>query len=158
VARQFLNALAVTSLLLSAACTVALATGGTARFDSYRDTRMVAVGIDNGAFYVGWRFSVYRPPWAGQVSRSGFRYTRWSENSAEVTVPLWLPALIFGTTALGAGAMAFKRPRRKAPGLCAGCGYDLRATPGKCPECGRVTDAVDCDPRGPQGSRACATR
>jgi hypothetical protein len=46
-----------------------------------------------------------------------------------------------------ADVMMIRRRRRRryraAEGLCARCGYDLRATPDKCPECGNTPDPMN---------------
>jgi hypothetical protein len=49
-----------------------------------------------------------------------------------VTFPHWSLALAFAVP----GALRAVRPRAKIPGACRHCGYDLRATPDRCPECG----------------------
>ena len=55
-----------------------------------------------------------------------------------IAIPHWFLATI-------AGALPFRwlarrvRQRLRAPGRCDGCGYDLRATPDRCSECGRRT-------------------
>jgi hypothetical protein len=60
-----------------------------------------------------------------------------------VTVPLWLPALLFAITPtywlLGPRR---RLKRRRKLGLCERCGYDLRASPGRCPECGAEKDVT----------------
>ena len=53
-----------------------------------------------------------------------------------VMVPLW-PVILVAGVAPTLRLRAWRtRNRRAAIGLCPRCGYDLRATPEKCPECG----------------------
>lgn len=63
-----------------------------------------------------------------------------------VTYPLLLSALAPAVWLIRR-ARAARRHRR---GCCANCGYDLRATPGRCPECG--TAANPAEPRTDPGA------
>lgn len=52
-----------------------------------------------------------------------------------VVIPFWFIALMSGL-APAKLVIGWIRRRSPRPGHCSSCGYDLRATPGKCPECG----------------------
>jgi hypothetical protein len=60
-------------------------------------------------------------------------------------VPYWfLAATAAGLPAIRvASAILRGWRRRRHVGLCAACGYDLRATPGRCPECGTVPKTLN---------------
>ena len=59
-----------------------------------------------------------------------------------VVVPIWPIALIFGIAPSTWFRRASIRRHRVTHGLCLTCGYDLRATPERCPECGTVTGGL----------------
>src|SRR6266550_5914103 len=56
-----------------------------------------------------------------------------------VAIPYWFIATVLG--ALSPWAILRRRSQRDhfLPGHCHACGYDLRGSNGKCPECGRDT-------------------
>ena len=56
----------------------------------------------------------------------------------EWSVPIWMTFCVIELPASLWFLAAWKRYRRKQRGGCPVCGYDLRATPDRCPECGTV--------------------
>jgi hypothetical protein len=53
-----------------------------------------------------------------------------------LSVPHWFVVLFFAILPTVHALLAIRRRRRQREGLCRVCGYDLRATPDRCPECG----------------------
>jgi len=77
---------------------------------------------------LGWRsVRVYRPALGGTVTTS------------LLLVPYWQPLVLAAILPVWRAAARRATRRRRRPGRCAGCGYDLRATPERCPECGAVS-------------------
>ena len=57
-------------------------------------------------------------------------------------IPYGALALVTSIPLVVSYARRLRRRRRLARGGCVACGYDLRATPGRCPECGTLATAA----------------
>jgi hypothetical protein len=121
-------------------------------FEFYRDVYDPTVVVFSGA---AWGFS--RPPRdaAGRAEESffGFAYLDlrpgdWRIRLTGVGFPLWLPALVSGLLPSVSAYRRIRHGRRRSLGLCRSCGYDLRATPGRCPECGTRAGTSAVEKRG----------
>jgi hypothetical protein len=68
------------------------------------------------------------------LSRTGL-----GSSSQCVIISHWVLVILLAVAPLLRLRAWRRRRRRTKIGTCAKCGYDLRATPGRCPECGTVT-------------------
>jgi hypothetical protein len=76
-------------------------------------------------------FGCYYLPEARPTSRPSVS----TESYLNLFVPHWAVAMLLGALPLR-WAFLWRRSRRYPPRCCPNCGYDLRATPDRCPECG----------------------
>jgi hypothetical protein len=85
--------------------------------------------FDWGGFVFNWDHDV-GPGLLGDGER---RFLKFS-----AMVPTWCPTLLFALIAVSPLIRIVRRRMRSRTGYCLTCNYDLRATPQRCPECGRV--------------------
>jgi hypothetical protein len=118
-----------------------------ARLDSFEfDAKGLAEYLKNGPFPAnGWGYSSQVQP-QSLGSFLGFQLIAvHGSNGPHITytdrvasLPDWLLAAVFAILPLRFAA----RRRRIFPSWCCQhCGYDLRATPDRCPECGTAVDS-----------------
>ena len=87
--------------------------------------------------------------WAFTSYGSGLRYLGFDFRSKDtgrerywiIAIPCWSVALASSILPALMGSSLYLRHDRIAAGRCRKCGYDLRATPDCCPECGAVPAA-----------------
>lgn len=101
------------------------------RFDWERDKhpRRWADGINRPTFWDRVGFDVL-------ISRSP-TYT-----FHRLVVPYWFVVLVLAVAPGWRLTRWWRRRRQRRLGHCFVCGYDIRATPDRCPECGQVPDAA----------------
>jgi hypothetical protein len=93
--------------------------------------------LSNGGGF-GFRAAGLLLPVVGQGgSPSGSSWRRSPPVLWAVAAPHWFLCLVAGALPAAHAAAAIRRRGRRRNGRCAGCNYDLRASPERCPECGR---------------------
>jgi hypothetical protein len=79
----------------------------------------------------------------------GFQYLRYRRpptiEGSGMRIPIWFLTLIFTVPPL-LWLIRYLRRAKPSSRLCATCGYDLRATPNRCPECGTAPPSPSSSP------------
>ena len=108
-------------------------------------------GEATGFYYPGvgsksaWDLTMYRARGAGSTDPLGLYRAR---GAWWLVFYLWMPVVPFGILPSFwlRSSMRSRRGRlRRQAGLCHSCGYDIRATPARCPECG-AADTMRASP------------
>ncbi len=102
------------------------------RVEHYNGGALISINID-GKYPSPMKFA---PVHISEVA-PGRRSEHWA-----LIVPAWLIGLLAAVVPSAWLFRVLRDRRRQSMGCCRGCGYDLRATPDRCPECGAIPSAA----------------
>jgi hypothetical protein len=112
---------------------------------TWKGTTRVAYATSTGADWKS-QWAIDKANWDYKILYPRFRLDRGADGKGHqwwgVTLPDWF--VTAGTLPVLAGWIMTRKPKNVS-GLCPVCGYDLRATPQRCPECGTISGG---QPRG----------
>jgi hypothetical protein len=94
------------------------------------------------AFLSGKGPSIWNRAGFGAFSSTWSRPPEYEESQV-VCIPLWFPVALLAAAPAVRRGRAWRLARRGGRGQCPRCGYDLRATPERCPECGAAVAVAD---------------
>ena len=116
------------------------------------DVRFYAIESSRGLFSVqrargvqmdrsrdpGWSVYAFSDEYLMRPNPAGFGYLslKGPKGFRLIIFPYWAACVILMLPPLGWLRWHIRSRRRRSVGLCRQCGYDLRATPHRCPECG----------------------
>ena len=108
---------------------------GEVRVEGYGANGWMSYGADDLTGRLGFGHAVVGAS-VGLGGGSGM--LRFRQNATYWMAPFWALLVVFGVLPAIEWSVFSRKRRRRASGACVHCGYDLRATPGRCPECGAV--------------------
>jgi hypothetical protein len=124
---------------------ISLPTGTGAVVITSHPHHLMIVHVDPAIPRMGASWKTWESPIPGRMEYLEVRFAH-APGQWTLWLPHWLPILLLSAVPAFALLSRLRRRRLETRGLCTNCGYDLRASTDRCPECGAMIERMNGAP------------